>query len=186
MDHPDHVALIRNGIPGPGGTWADFGSGRGAFTLALADLLGPTAQLWSIDRDTRALRDQQATFQARFPHTHLHTHVADFSHPLDLPPLDGALMANSLHFLRDAEKATALGLIRGYLRPGGRLIIVEYNTDRGNPWVPHPFSYATWEILARRNGFTATRLLAQRHSRMSNMYAALSLRPEGTEVPVGQ
>jgi SAM-dependent methyltransferase len=181
MDHPDHLALIRNAIPAPGGTWADFGSGRGAFTLALADLLGPTAQLWSVDRDARALRDQQAILRARFPDVPVQTIVADFSRPLDLPPLDGALLANSLHFLRDAEKDTALRLIRSYLRPGGRLVIVEYNTDRGNLWVPHPFSYATWETLARRNGFTATRLLARRQSRNSDMYAALSLRPADEE-----
>src|SRR3954465_6147904 len=107
MDHPDHIALIRDGIPTPGGTWADFGSGRGAFTLALADLLGPTARLWSVDRDARALRDQPAIFRDRFPDTPLQTIVGDFTRPLDLPPLDGALAANSLHFLRDPEKDTA-------------------------------------------------------------------------------
>ncbi len=179
MDHPDHVALIRDAITTPGGTWADFGSGRGAFTLALADLLGPTVRLWSVDRDARALREQQQTFRARFPAVSVQTVVGDFSRPLGLPPLDGALLANSLHFLRDAEKDTALGLLRGYLRPGGRLIIVEYDTDRGNPWVPHPFSYPTWEILTRRNGFTATRLLTRRASRtFTGMYSALSFRPD--------
>ena len=178
MDHAEHVALIRNGIPAPGGNWADLGSGRGAFTLALADLLGPTAQIWSVDRDARALREQQAILRARFPAVTLHAIGGDFGRPLELPPLDGALLANSLHFLRDAEKYVALGLLRGYLRPGGRLVIVEYDTDRGNPWVPHPFSYPTWEGLARRNGFTATRLLARRASRtFTGMYSALSFRP---------
>jgi SAM-dependent methyltransferase len=178
VDHTDHVALIRDAIPTPGGTWADFGSGRGAFTLALADLLGPAGQIWSVDRDARALREQQATFRTRFPAVPLHTIVGDFARPLDLPPLDGALLANSLHFLRESEKDAALGLIRGYLRPGGRLIVVEYNTERGTPWVPYPFSFGTWEMLARRNGFVATRLLARRTSRSSDIYAALSLRPE--------
>ena len=40
MNHEDHVRLLRKGIVEPGGVWADFGSGAGAFTLALADLLG--------------------------------------------------------------------------------------------------------------------------------------------------
>ena len=32
--------LLTNGIAERGGTWADLGSGAGAFTLALADLIG--------------------------------------------------------------------------------------------------------------------------------------------------
>ena len=42
MNHDDHVALLRGGIDQPGGVWADVGSGTGAFTLALADLIGET------------------------------------------------------------------------------------------------------------------------------------------------
>ena len=38
MDHTDHVNLLRDAV-GLGGTWADFGSGTGAFTLALAELI---------------------------------------------------------------------------------------------------------------------------------------------------
>ena len=41
MDHAEHVNFLRNGIPATGGVWADFGAGRGAFTLALADLIAP-------------------------------------------------------------------------------------------------------------------------------------------------
>ena len=56
MDHADHKDLLRDGVPGPGGVWADFGSGSGAFTLALADLIGSTGQIHAIDKDRRALR----------------------------------------------------------------------------------------------------------------------------------
>ncbi len=41
MNHRDHINLIRNGIAGQGNVWAELGSGDGAFTLALAELLGP-------------------------------------------------------------------------------------------------------------------------------------------------
>jgi len=181
MNHAEHVALIRDGVPAPGGIWADFGSGQGAFTLALAELLGPEAQIWSIDRDARALRDQEMAVQVRFPATTLHTLVGDFTRGLAIPTLDGAVLANSLHFLGDAGKDTALGLIRRYLRPGGTLIVVEYNTDRGNTWVPHPFAYPTWSIIARRNGFADTRLIARRPSRfLGEIYAAVSERPDTT------
>lgn len=178
MNHDDHIALLRDGIAAPGGVWADLGSGSGAFTLALADLLGPSARIYSVDRDEQALLEQERAMRARFPDralTSLTYRVADFTQPLDLPPLDGVVMANSLHFQRD--KDTVLQLVRGYLKPRGRLLLVEYNADRGNPWVPYPLSYASWEALARANGLVETRLLATRPSRfLREIYSAVSLR----------
>jgi ubiquinone/menaquinone biosynthesis C-methylase UbiE len=173
MDHHDHVALIQKGIPGPGGVWADFGSGTGAFTLALADLIGPDGIIYSIDKNVRSLRQQEQTMRSRFPEVQVHYLDLDFTQALDLPPLDGAVMANSLHFQR--EKDSVLQSIYGCLQPGGRLILVEYNSDRGNPWVPYPLSFETWGKLAHRNSFTGTRLLARRPSHfLHEIYSALS------------
>lgn len=173
MQHQDHVALLRDGIAGPGGIWADLGSGTGAFTLALADLIGPTGEIYSVDKDRGSLKEQERAMRARFPAVTVHYLAADFSRKLELPPLDGVVMANSLHYQRD--KDAVLQLVRGYLRPGGRLLLVEYNADRGNPWVPYPLSYSTWEAVARRNGFAETKLLARVPSRFLNeMYSALS------------
>ncbi|MGD8399273.1 MAG: hypothetical protein PVG11_10500 [Anaerolineae bacterium] len=78
-----------------------------------------------------------------------------------------------------APKDPVLHLVRGYLRPGGRLI-VEYDTDRGNAWVPHPFSYQSWEAIAARTGFESTRLLHTRPSRfLDRIYSALRLARKG-------
>ena len=176
MNHADHVALIREGIPQVGGVWADFGSGTGAFTLALADCLGPSGQIYSIDKSERALREQQREMNGRFPQTRITYLIADYTRPLDLPPLDGILIANALHFQRRKE-----GIVRqlyDYLRPGGRLIMVEYNLDRGNMWVPHPFSYPTWETIASRCGFVQTQKLNVRPSRfLREIYSAVCQKP---------
>lgn len=176
MNHADHVALIREGIPQVGGVWADFGSGTGAFTLALADCLGPDGQIYSIDKSERALREQQQEMNGRFPQTRVTYLIADYTRPLDLPPLDGILIANALHFQRRKE-----GIVRqlyDYLRPGGRLIMVEYNLDRGNMWVPHPFSYPTWETIASRSGFVQTQKLNVRPSRfLREIYSAVCQKP---------
>ncbi len=169
MIHTDHVNLIRAGVIA--GLWADFGAGAGAFTLALADLLGSGAHIYAIDRDSGALDQQRKAMQRQFPDRAVTYLKADFTQKLELPPLDGALMANSLHFVK--QKEPVLSLIRGYLKPGGRLILVEYDTDRGNMWLPHPFSFETWRAMASRNGFKDTRLLA-RWSGSSQMYSALS------------
>lgn len=174
MNHTDHLNLLRKGIPAPGGAWADLGSGSGAFTLALAELIGSEGKIYSIDKEQGALRQQEQMMRAMFPVMIVQYIVANFTRQLDLPPLDGIVMANSLHYVR--KKEPFLQQIRAYLRPGGRLLLVEYNADRGNPWVPYPLSYNTWAKLADQNGFTRTQLLATVPSRfLDEMYSAVSL-----------
>ncbi len=97
MDHADHVRLLAGGVPATGGTWADLGAGDGAFTLALAELIGPAGVIHAVDRDRGALRELERHV-ARDAAT-VHTLVADFTRPLALPPLDGIVMANSLKFV---------------------------------------------------------------------------------------
>src|SRR5450756_884500 len=101
MDHRDHVRLLREGVLGGGKMWADLGSGQGAFTLALADLLGPTGSIYSVDRNSRAIQVQVRALRDAFPSVSVTPLIADFAMPLELPPLDGIVMANSLHFERD-------------------------------------------------------------------------------------
>ena len=171
MNHEDLVALIEGGVPtgapgatGAGGHWVELGAGEGNFTRALADLLGPGAHVTAVDKDARALRAIGGGIETR---------VADFTKPLDLHDLDGVLMANALHYVRD--KQPVLEAVRGMLRPRGRLIIVEYGADRGNPWVPYPFTYPKWETMAAQAGFKNTRLLNTVPSRwLGSMYSAVS------------
>jgi SAM-dependent methyltransferase len=179
MDHHDHAALLRPAVE-PGGTWADIGAGDGAFTLALADLLGPGGRIVAVDRDRGALRRNEATVRSRFPATELTTLTADFAGPLPLPlaDLDGLVAANSLHFVPRDGQLTVVRALAARLRPGGRFVVVEYDADHGNPWVPHPFSYRSWARLAEVAGLMDTRRIGRVPSRfLGAIYAAESRRP---------
>lgn len=159
----------------PGGIWADIGSGTGAFTLALAELIGPAGQIVSIDGDRSALSTQQRKMAERFPKVDVSYHVADFTKKLDVPPLDGILMANSLHFCAEKRRLEVLKLLRSYLKANGHFILVEYDTDSGNRWVPYPLSFGSWQAAAREAGFATTTLLATRPSSfLGQIYAAVS------------
>ena len=178
MDHHDHVGLLRGGVAGPGGVWADIGAGDGAFTLALADLLGPGAEIVAVDRDAGALRRNAEAVAARFPGTQLRTLVADLTGPLELPPLDGLVAANSLHYVPRDRQVDAIRSLAAHLRPGAPFIVVEYDVDRGNPWVPHPFSSRAWEGLAAAAGLEDTTTIGRVPSRfLGAIYSALSRRP---------
>lgn len=175
MNHADHLFLLKNGIQSPGGIWAEFGSGYGAFTLALVELTQPGALIYSVDRDKQALNRQAIVIKERFSNretgiSYLH---ADYTASLELPALDGVLMANSLHF--QENKLPILKKIFDYLRPGGCMLLVEYNSDLGNNWVPFPLSFDTWDHLAPQAGFRDTRLLAKVPSSfMGEIYCAQS------------
>jgi SAM-dependent methyltransferase len=178
VQHADHVGLLRGGVPEPGGTWADIGAGGGAFTLALAELIGPGGRIVAVDRDDRALRENAEAMAARFPGVELTTVVADLTGPLgEVPVLDGLVAANSLHFVsRDRQVATVRSLAT-HLRPGGRFLVVEYDADRGNPWVPHPFSSASWTRIAIDAGLHEPREIGRVPSRfLGAIYAAEALR----------
>src|SRR5689334_20911542 len=56
LNHSDLVALLKDGVGERGGRWADLGAGEGNFTRALADLLGPEAQIIAVDKDRGAMR----------------------------------------------------------------------------------------------------------------------------------
>ncbi len=177
MNHSDHVRLLKEGIPTAGGVWADLGSGAGAFTLALADLIGPSGEIYSVDKDAGALREQEHAMRARFPLNKVHYIRGDFSDRLDLPPLDGIVMANALHFCQHPARDHVLTLVHSYLKSDGRFILVEYNVDQGNMWVPYPMTFATWRTIAERNGLTSTRLLATTPSRfLHEIYSAVSFK----------
>ena len=176
MNHDDHVELIRPGIEGAGRRWLELGAGQGAFTLALADLLGPGGHILTSDRDERALRVAASAVRRRFPETNLETRAFDFTDGIPYGPFDGVLAANTLHFVADRDPT--LRAIRFSIRPGGRLVVVEYDADRGNPWVPHPFSFERWRTEAVRAGYAEPRLLGRVPSRfLGAIYAAVSENP---------
>lgn len=177
MDHRDHVALLREAVES-GGIWADIGAGEGAFTLALADLLGSGGRIVAVDRDRGALARNTETVRERFPDIGLTTRTADFTRPLDLPGLDGLVAANSLHFVARDRQVEVVRALAGHLRPGGTFLVVEYDSDHGNPWVPHPFRYETWVELARAAGLAGARRIGRVPSRfLGAIYSATATRP---------
>jgi ubiquinone/menaquinone biosynthesis C-methylase UbiE len=172
MDHADHVNLLRPADLTFGGTWADFGAGTGAFTLALRELVGPHANIYAVDKDQRGFKELEKAQREKFGTSqNVHTVRADFTGALSLPPLDGIVMANSLHYFKDKEKV--LRHVRSFLKLNGVLLLVEYNVDSGNMWVPYPLSFETYRELAPRAGLSEPKLLGMAPSRfLKGFYSA--------------
>ncbi|MBK9924412.1 MAG: class I SAM-dependent methyltransferase [Anaerolineales bacterium] len=177
MEHTDHVELLRPANLSQG-IYADFGAGSGAFTLALRELVGLDSTIYAIDKDRSSLKELEANHRARFNTTrNLILLKDDFSLSQSMPLLDGIVMANSLHFFKDKEKI--LRHVRAHLKPNGALLLVEYNVDVGNMWVPYPISFNVCRVLVKRVGFTEPKLLAKTPSRFLNeFYSAVAYREQ--------
>jgi len=176
MEHTDHVDLLQPANLPQGGTYADFGAGGGAFTLALRELVGSDATIYAVDDQRSSLAELESNHRTRFNSSrNLILLKDDFSLSISLPSLDGIVMANSLHFFKDKEKL--LRHVRGFLKPNGALLIVEYNVDVGNMWVPYPMSFNVCRVLVKRAGFTEPRLLARTPSSfLKEFYSAVAYR----------
>ena len=176
MNHTDHINLLRPAKLYQGGVWADFGAGSGAFTLALRELIGADAVIYAVDKNRASLHELESAYRARFTSTLNLTLLAkDFSQSLGLPALDGILMANSLHFFKDREKI--LRHVKTFLKPSGQLLLIEYNVDSGNLWVPYPFSFETFCKLASLAGFSEPRLLAKHPSSFLREFYSVAASP---------
>ncbi len=137
--------------------WADLGCGSGIFTLALANLLAEESVIYAIDKK------KQSILQPHGLNTKIEIIQADFvNDELTVPPLDGILMANSMHFVR--RKNLLLDKLMHYFKNGGQFIIIEYEIPQANPWVPYPIGFSTLKELFTGFGFSNIVKLAEKKS----------------------
>jgi trans-aconitate methyltransferase len=149
-------------------TWADLGCGTGTFTIALAALLAPGSAVHAMDRNGAALTKIPATYDL----VRITTHRHDFTQqPWPFGPVDGVLLANSLHYVEDQTafiRACESQMTRR------RFIVVEYDTSQSSPWVPFPLGLTTLTTLFAGLGYSSVRALARRPSayRRAALYSA--------------
>jgi trans-aconitate methyltransferase len=143
----DAIALIQSAVSGRDGVWADLGAGRGTFTRALASVLGPTSRIHAVDSNDSAVADLEALGRTA---PNVSVIKADFTQGLELAQLDGIVLANSLHFVKD--QGAVLGRLAKLLRPNGRVVLIEYDRREADRWVPYPISIAALPALAKAAG----------------------------------
>lgn len=149
--------------------WADLGCGDGTFTRALAHGLAPGSTIHAIDR-----RPAIAPIDGNSAHVGINVHRGDFTRfPWPFDHLDGVLMANSLHYVRDHAAFLRQGARQ--MRPIHRFLIVEYDLVKGNRWVPYPLGRVALTDLFRALGYRSISMLGSRPSvyHRGDLYAAL-------------
>jgi ubiquinone/menaquinone biosynthesis C-methylase UbiE len=169
MEIVEAIDLIKPGIPNEASNtiWADLGCGRGTFTKALAALLGDEGKIFAVDKTAQQFDTANKRKQIEFV-------KLDFLRDqLPFFNLDGILMANALHYVKD--KTHFITNLKSHLKPRGQLIVVEYDTERPNEWVPYPISYKKLADTSSTIGLSNVKKIGERNSiyRSGKMYACV-------------
>jgi ubiquinone/menaquinone biosynthesis C-methylase UbiE len=171
MELSTAITLIKKGVidSKAGQVWADLGAGTGLFTKALSALLPNGSTIYAIDRDSKAI----SGIVISTGQVILKKIAMDFVHDqLKTEHLDGILMANALHFVR--EKSSFLKKVKQTLKASGKIIIIEYNREHSNAWVPYPISYQSLEHLAHDVGAEVEKIGSTPSKyQEANIYSAL-------------
>ena len=162
LTHPDFNTSGRK-------VWVDLGCGSGTFTLALASLLPQGSLIHAMDRNSSGLSklpDQQGP-------TSIKKLKGDFMKDQWPSTLDGILMANALHFVKDKE--SFLRGSRTHLNLNGCFLLIEYDLEKANPWVPYPLNFVAMEKVFLDAGFTSVNKMNERLSAYNKamMYSAV-------------
>lgn len=135
--------------------WADLGAGNGVFTYALSTLLLDGSTVYAVDKNSARM-----DFIRVWQQVVLKKIQADIMKDAwTTEPLNGILMANALHFVKDKEPF--LKKLKERLTLNGRLIIVEYEMEKGNLWVPYPVGCNTLLALLKHAGFSTIQKLRE-------------------------
>ena len=137
-----------------GSTVADIGAGSGYYTVRLARLVGPKGRVYANDLQPGML-DLMRRRLEREKLANVELVLGTDSDPR-LPPesLDLALMVDVYHEF--SQPQAMLRRIREALKPGGRLILLEYRGE--DEWIPirpeHKMTVAQAKLEVEAEGFT--------------------------------
>jgi ubiquinone/menaquinone biosynthesis C-methylase UbiE len=149
--------------------WADLGCGSGLFTNALASLLADESTIYAVDKNLSSFHKNSSLKSILIKPVELNFERT----PLPFNNLDGILMANSLHYVKN--KKDFFEKIKTCLNANGCFLIVEYDMEIANHWVPYPISFLSLKKLFHDVGFSFVEKINERPSvfNRANLYSAI-------------
>jgi ubiquinone/menaquinone biosynthesis C-methylase UbiE len=173
MKITEAAILIEPGIQNkiPNATWADLGCGSGTFTKALASLLMEHSKIYAVDKVDQPMKSpNENKVEIEF------IRLDFINEALPFVNLDGILMANALHYVK--EKDVLIKKLTKHLKPAGQFIIIEYETENSNQWVPYPINFKKLQKAFSVAGFSEVIKISERKSiyQAGKMYAAVAMR----------
>lgn len=110
--------------PWAGMVYADIGCGPGYFTLPVAEYVGPGGKIYAIDTQPEMLEEIECRAQAKRLINVITVRSSEREIPLLPSCVDAACLANAFHELE--APVPSLREIKRILKPGGRLIVIDW------------------------------------------------------------
>lgn len=126
------VADLARTIEGGLGELCDIGTGAGQLPILLHEL-GLAGAVHGVDWDEAKIADAKLAAKGRGedpPALEAHFWKAD-ARDAELPASDTVLLIDLLHYFKEEEQEKILRNAAGAVRPGGRILIREADTERG-------------------------------------------------------
>jgi SAM-dependent methyltransferase len=141
-----------------GSSVADVGAGSGYFTVRMAERVGPDGRVYAVDIQPEMLQLLGERLK-RGRITNVTTVLGALDDPkLPEAALDLILMVDVYHEFSEPQKM--LRRMRAALKPGGRLVLLEYRKE--DPTVPirfeHKMSVAEARMEVEAEGFTLAKV----------------------------
>jgi len=159
----------------PGQRVADVGAGSGVFSRSLSRAVGPNGVVYAVDINQHLLDyiDESSVEQGL---SNIQTVLATQEDPLIPEPVDLIFLCNTLHHI--SERAEYLKNLRHYLRPSGRLALIDFIKS------PHLFSSSKYSLRELEQWLTeAGYQPAGRYSFLQNNFFVLYVCPDCPEPP---
>lgn len=131
---PHH--LVRELYLKPGDRAADIGCGTGVYTIALAEEVGATGQIYAVDIHRDALHtlastlDKRGIINVEMLWADMEQHI-----PIDAYSLDALVLSNVLFQADDVDRV--LSMVSKLIKPEGQLLVVDWKDSFGGIG-PHP------------------------------------------------
>jgi ubiquinone/menaquinone biosynthesis C-methylase UbiE len=141
-----------------GATVADVGAGSGYMTFKMANRVGPAGKVYAVDIQPEMLTILRQR-QAREKVANIETVLGLPDDPkLPASSIDLILMVDVYHECQEPQKM--LRRMRESLKPGGRLVLLEYRKE--DPSIPirpdHKMSVAEAKLEVEAEGFTLSKV----------------------------
>ena len=119
-------------------SFLDVASGRGAYSLAISDIIGPQGNVFAVDLWADGIEMLNAAAKAK-KINNITTFVSNAGRqiPVDDQSIDVCLMATVLHdFVEDGIDRGVLNEIVRVIKPTGRLAVMDFKKIDGPPGPP--------------------------------------------------